>query len=467
MSILKPVFIALEVLLLFNLLIFVHELGHFLAARWRGLKVDRFAIWFGKPIWKAKINGVEYALGSIPAGGYVSLPQMATMEAIEGKSESSGQPLPPISALDKIIVAFAGPLFSFLLALAFAVVVMTVGRPVSDSEKTTIIGYVVKGGPADQAGLRPGDQILAINGRPITKFGGMGDSVTWRIVSSEGDTVQIRVRRDGVVREFSPKPAKEPTKVWERKSLRKIQIAPASDVIVGDMATNSPAKCAGLQTGDRILSVNGIRLYHFQALEDYAETHTNETLTLSCLRGGRPLEVKVKPEVPVSPHDAKPSLGILDWEDKWSLSHPGAIEQVNGSVNAMLETFGALLARHSDIKPQHLGGAVKILDVYARLFNSEQGWRLALWFSVLMNVNLAILNMLPIPVLDGGHIVLALIEAVRRRPVSTRVLSAIQTGCAVLLIGFMLYIAFYDVQDLPWKRSKEKPVEVKFAPKNQ
>ena len=78
MSILKVVFIALEVLLLFNLLIFVHELGHFLAARWRGLKIDRFAIWFGKPIWKRKINGVEYALGSIPAGGYVSLPQMAT-----------------------------------------------------------------------------------------------------------------------------------------------------------------------------------------------------------------------------------------------------------------------------------------------------------------------------------------------------------------------------------------------------
>ena len=90
MSILKFIFIFLEVLLLFNLLIFVHELGHFLAARWRGLKVDRFAIWFGKPIWKAKINGVEYALGTIPAGGYVSLPQMATMEVIEGKGESSG-----------------------------------------------------------------------------------------------------------------------------------------------------------------------------------------------------------------------------------------------------------------------------------------------------------------------------------------------------------------------------------------
>src|SRR5262245_65653820 len=98
-------FIILEVLLLFNLLIGVHELGHFLAARWRGLKIDRFAIWFGKPIWKATINGVEYAMGTIPAGGYVALPQMATMEAIEGKGSSDKQALPPISALDNIIVA--------------------------------------------------------------------------------------------------------------------------------------------------------------------------------------------------------------------------------------------------------------------------------------------------------------------------------------------------------------------------
>src|ERR1700688_4773709 len=104
MHFIKPVFIVLEVLLLFNLLIFVHELGHFLAARWRGLKIERFAIWFGKPIWKKKIGGVEYALGSIPAGGYVSLPQMAPMEIIEGKTDSGAEPLPNISALDKIIV---------------------------------------------------------------------------------------------------------------------------------------------------------------------------------------------------------------------------------------------------------------------------------------------------------------------------------------------------------------------------
>ncbi len=466
MSILKVLFIVLEVLLLFNLLIFVHELGHFLAARWRGLKVDRFAIWFGKPIWKQKINGVEYALGSIPAGGYVSLPQMATMEAIEGKSESSEQPLPPVSPLDKIIVAFAGPLFSFLLALAFAVVVMVVGRPVSEAETTTVIGYVEKDGPADKAGLKPGDRILEVDGQPVSKFGGMGDSVTWRIVRSTGDTVPVKVERDGKTIIFNPAPAKDETKFWQRKSLRQIKIAPAESTIIAEVLPNGPAANAGLQPGDQVLKINGEKLYHFSAVAEFIDQHPSGALVLDVERGTKSFQARLTPETPVSPPDAKPRIGIKwDGNGKTTLVHPGAFEQVNASVRAMAETFGALFARHTDIKPQHLGGAVKIMDVYYRLFNSEQGWRLALWFSVLMNVNLALLNMLPIPVLDGGHIVLAMVEGVRRKPVSARLINAIQTSCAVALIGFMLYIAFYDVQDLPWKRDKEKPTSFKFAPK--
>src|SRR5206468_5639366 len=142
MYILNFLLILLEVLLLFNLLIFVHELGHFLAARWRGLKIERFAVWFGKPLWQKEINGIVYCLGSIPAGGYVALPQMASMEAIEGKTENKAEQLPPVSAFDKIIVAFAGPLFSLLLALFFGTIVWVVGRPVGESETTTTIGYV-------------------------------------------------------------------------------------------------------------------------------------------------------------------------------------------------------------------------------------------------------------------------------------------------------------------------------------
>src|SRR6476469_7272096 len=131
MDILKVILTVVEALLALNLLIFVHELGHFLAARWRGMKVERFAIWFGKPIWSTKINGIEYALGWIPAGGYVALPQMATMEAIEGKTDEGSEQLPPVSPVDKIIVAFAGPLFSFLLAILFAIIVWQVGKPMA------------------------------------------------------------------------------------------------------------------------------------------------------------------------------------------------------------------------------------------------------------------------------------------------------------------------------------------------
>src|SRR4051812_24230212 len=162
--------ILLEVVVLFNLLIIVHELGHFLAARWRGLFIEGFGVWFGKPLWKKKINGVEYSLGSLPFGGFVKLPQLAPMDIIEGSADVDRAQLPQISALDKIIVAIAGPLFSLLLALVFASIVWVVGHPVGESDTTTVIGYMPAESPALAAGLKPGDKILEVDGKPVTHF---------------------------------------------------------------------------------------------------------------------------------------------------------------------------------------------------------------------------------------------------------------------------------------------------------
>src|SRR6201981_1259363 len=116
----RVILVIIEVLVIFNLLIVVHEIGHFLAARWRGLYIEKFGVWFGKPLWKKKISGADYSLGSLPFGGFVALPQLAPMDIIEGKADVDREQLPPISALDKIIVAVAGAFFCFFFAVLFS-----------------------------------------------------------------------------------------------------------------------------------------------------------------------------------------------------------------------------------------------------------------------------------------------------------------------------------------------------------
>src|SRR6185503_12981319 len=431
MQILKIIFILIEVLVLFNILIFVHELGHFLAARWRGLKIDWFSIWFGKPIWKTTLNGVEYCLGSIPAGGYVALPQMAPMDAIEGGGDKSREKLPEISALDKIIVAFAGPLFSFLLAIVFALVVTWIGRPVTESETTTLVGDVEKDGPADKAGLQPGDEIVEIDGKPVTKWGGLGKSVVWRIVSSERNYVTIKFKRDGQTLTKDVPTIIQKTKAWQRTGHPQIRVDPACTAVIGNVVSNSPAALAGLKRMDEVLEVNNQKLFHPGGFADYMDAHP-ETKTLNLrVRRVDPVERKtnewlaaVTPQVPLTSTNGKPRVGI-EWDMSGGLitiARPGVEEQIRTSVEAMINTFSALFSRKTKVKAQHMGGAVKILNIYYILFKSEHGWQQAIWFSVIMNVNLALLNLLPLPVLDGGHITLAIVEAIRRKPVNIRVL---------------------------------------------
>ncbi|MFL6545760.1 MAG: site-2 protease family protein, partial [Candidatus Udaeobacter sp.] len=262
----RVVFILLEVLILFNLLIVVHELGHFLAARWRGLYIEKFGVWFGKPIWKKTINGVQYSLGSLPFGGFVALPQLAPMDIIEGKADMDRARLPKISALDKIIVAIAGPLFSLLLALFFAAIVWAVGHPVSEADSTTVIGYVLPDSPAQKVGLQPGDKILSVDGKPVRRFMGMSDSVSWDVVRSEGDKIAVKFERDGKVQTVWVEPYKAETSGWRRKSVRQLLIYPAETAIIDKVESNTPAAAAGLRSGDIIRGFDNTVIYNPIAL---------------------------------------------------------------------------------------------------------------------------------------------------------------------------------------------------------
>ncbi|MGV3753960.1 MAG: RIP metalloprotease RseP [Verrucomicrobiota bacterium] len=462
-GVLKFLFILLEVILLFNLVIIVHELGHFLAAKWRGLHVDRFGIWFGKPIWEKKIGGVTYCLGCIPAGGFVSLPQMAPMEAIEGKVEGPKENLPEISPVDKIIVAFAGPLFSMLLAFAFAVIVWGIGRPVSEKETTTTVGYVHKDFPADKVGIKQGDKILEIDGFAVDRFSGVSKhSIMWRIVSSEGETINVKVQRGDMVTNFVVAPKLPETKSYERKGLRQIGVEPSYTPVVAGLVEHSPALKAGLMVNDEIIAVNGVRVHHPAGVAQQLAMASNNPVQVTLLRAGVEKTLEVKPEKPIGWEE--PKVGI-EWDamGKMSLLHPNPVEQVRSGVDSMVGTFAALFSPKSDIKPQHLSGPVGIMRIYYLLFESDQGWRLAIWFSVVLNINLAIMNMLPVPVLDGGHITLALINLISRREVHPKILNWVYQACAFMVIGYILYVSFYDVQDLKPDKA-EAPKEMKFAP---
>ncbi|CAN5599487.1 sigma E protease regulator RseP [soil metagenome] len=467
-QILRVVFILIEVVVLFNLLIIVHELGHFLAARWRGLFVEGFGVWFGKPIWKKTINGVQYSLGSIPFGGFVKLPQLAPMDIIEGTADVDRERLPAISALDKIIVAIAGPVFSLLLALAFACVVWAVGHPTNESDITTVIGYVPANSTAAKAGLMAGDKILEVDNQPVLKFSGLTDSVVWNVVRSEGDTIQFKVDRGGQILNFNVEPFKAETRGWRRKSVRQVLISPAQTPIVDTVIADSPAAAAGLRHRDVVRGFNGTVIYSPAAVGDFVEKHPNEAITLQVLRDGQFLEPTLQPKILDPGKDTTPRLGIWwDAEGRMSIVHPSPIEQVYKSITGTLNTLSAVASPKSDVKLQHMSGPVGIARVYYMLFQSERGWQLALWFSVILNVNLAILNMLPIPVLDGGHIVLAIIESIRRKPVNIRILEFVQTGCAVLIIGYMAYVSFFDIGDWFGRDSsgeKPKPAAVEPSP---
>lgn len=436
------------IILFFGGSIFVHELGHFLVARRRGVHVERFSIGFGPKIfaWQGK-DGVEYRLSWFPVGGYVALPQLADLSMIEGESRLDLEKLPPLSYATKMLVFVAGAVFNVLFAFLLACVVWFVGQPTSTELNTTKIGLVLPTitlpdgssvpSPAFEAGFQPGDIVRAINGNGVANWPDLQQT----LFASGGRAADGRpkavftIEREGRNLELTVYP-----RLAGDERVRRIGIAPAEEFFVSEVTPGSPAAKAGLQPNDQIVALDSQSVLHSSAFADHLRQNAHRPVVLTVLRAGRQVMLALPPR---SGTNGAAELG-LTFKSSYELVYPDPVTQIQDNVVMTFRVLAGLLNPQSNLDVSQLSGPVGIVRIFHATAQSDI--RLVLWFTILVNVNLAIFNLLPVPVLDGGHMLFATIGRLRGRALPVSFIMTAQSVFIVLLFSLILYVSFFDVR---------------------
>ena len=421
------IYTIVVVLLLFGLTIFVHELGHFLAARALGVIVETFSIGFGPAIWKRKINNITYRIGCLPLGGYVALPQIDGSANKEGADKKLA--LPAITPWKKLIVALAGATGNVILAVFIAFIVYWFGTS-SLAEPTGTIGYVATNSSAYAAGLRPGDTITSVNNKPVNDWedimisSALSESVTITYTQPAGATKTVTL----------------PTEEWPLGGRGLGGLLKSSPCLVIGVMPNSSAQKAGIRQKDIITSFAGRPVYSREQLIETVDQYRNQTVEVRVHRGRNELTLQVTPA-----YNEKVGRALIGVEFNPIDIYRRPMSQIYAWASPVFRLLAALVtpseSRHAAAA---VGGPVAIFHMFWLAVQSS--FLLALWFTGLINVNLAILNLLPIPVLDGGHIVFAIIEAIRRKPLSEKFIGFLTNVFATLLILLFLILSVRDVR---------------------
>lgn len=457
-DLLSNVWAVALVALFFGGSIFVHELGHFLAARWCGLHVERFSIGFGPAIcsWRGK-DGVEYRLSWLPLGGYVTLPQLAAISEIEGESYIDVADLPPVTYGRKMFVLVAGTACNILFALALGTIIWIAGQPTSSPAASTTIGYVaptltLENGssvpsPASEAGLQVGDVIRAIDGQKVHEW----TDVVQTIVTGSGRTATgapktiLKIERNGTAQEVTVYP-----QLAGPDQFRRVGIDSGYELIIHEVTPGSVADQAGFKPGDEILTFNGQRILNVAAYFDAIARQKDLPLDVVVRRGNADVNLHVPPR---ATDDGLLGVALTTG---FSLTHPTPFKQLADHVLSTVRTLSSLINPQSDIGLSKMSGPVGIVRI---LHSAAQvGIITVIMFTILINVNLAIFNLLPIPVLDGGQMLFATIGKLRGRALPANFVMATQSTFVLLLFGMMLYVTvFGDIRRLFRDLRTEKP----------
>ncbi len=430
-------FSILLVALLFCGTVLVHELGHFLTALWFKLRIDAFSIGMGPALWKKQYKGVEYKLSLLPIGGYVALPQMdITGSAFENEDAQKGR-LDPVAPWKRIIVAVAGPLMNILAAFVICVIVWLVGKPYDAGPEAPIVGWVSPSSVAHKAGLREGDRVLTVNGDRVDFW------TDFIIANSLNKEVNLVVQREGRRVELPPMATlRNPLGFLSLSGV--LEVEKVEYVFAGEVIPASPAAQAGLLEGDVLVDINGEPVTSDSRFRAAVQAAAGQTVTVQVRR---PEETTLR-RLEITPHLSEDKVWLIGIRMGQKLSeefvHPTPMNQMRYFSGVLFRTLrGLVRSRERGEAGNGIGGPVMMLG------SIHQQVRIhpmqALWFTALINVNLAIINLLPIIILDGGHITLALFEIVSGRKLPKRLITAMANLVAVFLIGLMIILTFKDV----------------------
>jgi regulator of sigma E protease len=328
---------------------------------------------------------------------------------------------------------------------------------------TTTVGWMKPDSAAAKSDFKAGDTILAIDGVPVQSWDNPIDSVRERIAFSKGEKIEFKVQREGVAEPVIVNTGFDVPQgtLTQRRGLRTVGIAPASSTSIEEVLKGSGADLAGLKKGDVVTHIDGTKIYSPQAAWQTFKTKGTAATKLTITRDGKDSEITLTPVTPEKPKDIPDDVyakgialsGILftnaiDVTGR-DLLYPAPGKQLKDASTMMFRTFSGVFNTKGDVGFQQMGGPVKILNTYTNFLSAPNGWRWVLWFSVILNVNLAIMNLFPFPVFDGGHIVMAFGEWLRKGSLlPTKIMEAVQFACVATLLCFFVYVTWFDVNDL-------------------
>ncbi len=425
-------------LITIGVLVFIHELGHFLAAKLCRMRVDRFSIGFPPRAFGKKIGETDYCVSWIPIGGYVKIAGMIDESFDTEFINSEPQPWEfrskPI--WQRMIVISAGVIMNLFLAIAifWGINYLNGGY----FRQTTEVGYVIPNSAAEKAGFVPGDKIRSINDKAIDHW----DAIqTAMYVDLIGDDLTFQIERGGTVSTL----AVSHTAVPDISDAAFGLLPGFTEAIIADVLKNKPAEAAGLHPGDVILSMNGQRVINQFQVTHIIKSNAGKKIDLELKRGSETVKAAVTPT-------AEGIIGIsIDSRYSGPVQHvryglfaslPKGVSDVYEATKLFANSIWRIISGKASL-PKSVGGPIKIAQMATR--TAEVGIMSFLGFMALLSISLAVMNILPFPALDGGHLVMLIYEAIFRKPIPHKVQQTVQQAGVVLLLTFMAFVIYNDI----------------------